>query len=86
MSKPSALTQWPLAADLALGAGPVVFTILALLLSLGRVPEDALFAQLRERGNLTVRAAGDCLSPRGLEEAILEGTLAARRSKISKYL
>jgi hypothetical protein len=24
-----------------------------------------------------VRAAGDCLSPRGLEEAILEGTLAA---------
>jgi len=25
-----------------------------------------------------VRAAGDCRSPRGLEEAILEGTLAAR--------
>jgi NADPH-dependent 2,4-dienoyl-CoA reductase/sulfur reductase-like enzyme len=50
----------------------------ALLLSLGRVPEDALLAQLREHGNLTVRAAGDCRSPRGLEEAILEGTLAAR--------
>jgi hypothetical protein len=50
----------------------------ALLLSLGRVPEDALLARLREHGNLTVRAAGDCRSPRGLEEAILEGTLAAR--------
>ena len=36
----------------------------ALLLSLGRVPEDALFGQLREQGDLTVRAAGDCLSPR----------------------
>ena len=50
----------------------------ALVLSLGRVPEDGLLEQLRERGNLTVRAAGDCRSPRGLEEAILEGTLAAR--------
>jgi len=49
----------------------------SLLLSLGRVPEDGLLAQLREQDNLTVRAAGDCLSPRGLEEAILEGTLAA---------
>jgi 2,4-dienoyl-CoA reductase-like NADH-dependent reductase (Old Yellow Enzyme family) len=52
----------------------------ALLLSLGRVPEDELFAQLRERGGLTVLAAGDCRSPRGLEEAILEGTLAARQA------
>jgi pyruvate/2-oxoglutarate dehydrogenase complex dihydrolipoamide dehydrogenase (E3) component len=52
----------------------------ALLLSLGRVPEDQLFAQLRERGGLTVLAAGDCRSPRGLEEAILEGTLAARQA------
>jgi pyruvate/2-oxoglutarate dehydrogenase complex dihydrolipoamide dehydrogenase (E3) component len=50
----------------------------ALVLSLGRVPEDGLLARLRERGKLTVQAAGDCRSPRGLEEAILEGTLAAR--------
>ena len=50
----------------------------ALLLSLGRVPLDGLHAQLRENEGLTVRAAGDCCSPRGLEEAILEGTLAAR--------
>jgi 2,4-dienoyl-CoA reductase-like NADH-dependent reductase (Old Yellow Enzyme family)/thioredoxin reductase len=52
----------------------------ALVLSLGRVPNDELFAQLAEHGALTMRAAGDCRSPRGLEEAILEGTLAARRS------
>jgi hypothetical protein len=44
------------------------------------VPEDGLLAQLREHGNLTVWAAGDCRSPRGLEEAILEGTLAARQT------
>jgi 2,4-dienoyl-CoA reductase-like NADH-dependent reductase (Old Yellow Enzyme family)/thioredoxin reductase len=50
----------------------------ALLLSLGRVPDDDLLARLRERDDLTVQAAGDCRSPRGLEEAILEGTLAAR--------
>jgi NADPH-dependent 2,4-dienoyl-CoA reductase/sulfur reductase-like enzyme len=49
-----------------------------LVLSLGRVPQDALWAGLRVRDGLTVRAAGDCRSPRGLEEAILEGTLAAR--------
>lgn len=47
----------------------------ALVLSLGRVPNDGLAAELRERG-VSVREAGDCLSPRGLEEAILEGTTA----------
>lgn len=51
----------------------------ALLLSLGRVPDDELLAPLRGRG-LAVQAAGDCRSPRGLEEAILEGTLAARQA------
>jgi 2,4-dienoyl-CoA reductase-like NADH-dependent reductase (Old Yellow Enzyme family)/thioredoxin reductase len=50
----------------------------ALLLSLGRVPDDDLLARLREHDDLTVQSAGDCRSPRGLEEAILEGTLAAR--------
>jgi hypothetical protein len=44
---------------------------------LGRVPEDELLAQLRQRSGLTALAAGDSSSPRGLEEAILEGTLAA---------
>ncbi|MHB1570694.1 MAG: FAD-dependent oxidoreductase, partial [Solirubrobacteraceae bacterium] len=52
----------------------------ALLLSLGRVPEDGLAASLHERGGApAIETVGDCCSPRGLEEAILEGTLAARR-------
>jgi NADPH-dependent 2,4-dienoyl-CoA reductase/sulfur reductase-like enzyme len=51
----------------------------ALVLSHGRVPEDALEQQLRSRAlPVPVVAAGDCRSPRGLEEAILEGTLAVR--------
>ena len=50
----------------------------ALVLALGRVPEDALAPALRTAG-LRVEEAGDCLSPRGLEEAILEAALAVRR-------
>jgi 2,4-dienoyl-CoA reductase-like NADH-dependent reductase (Old Yellow Enzyme family)/thioredoxin reductase len=46
-----------------------------LALSLGRVPNDELAEELRERG-LRVLEAGDCQSPRSIEEAILEGTLA----------
>ncbi|HEY1479580.1 MAG TPA: FAD-dependent oxidoreductase [Gaiellales bacterium] len=49
----------------------------SLVLALGRVPHDALGEQLREAG-LHVVEAGDCQSPRSIEEAILEGTLAAR--------
>jgi hypothetical protein len=41
------------------------------------VPNDELAEHLRGIG-LPVREAGDCLSPRSIEEAILEGTLAAR--------
>jgi NADPH-dependent 2,4-dienoyl-CoA reductase/sulfur reductase-like enzyme len=51
----------------------------AVVLALGRVPDDTLVVPLRARG-LRVEVAGDCLSPRSLEEAILEGTLAARRT------
>jgi NADPH-dependent 2,4-dienoyl-CoA reductase/sulfur reductase-like enzyme len=40
----------------------------------GRVPHDPLWAALE--GTPAVVRAGDVLSPRGLEEAILEGTLA----------
>jgi pyruvate/2-oxoglutarate dehydrogenase complex dihydrolipoamide dehydrogenase (E3) component len=47
-----------------------------LAVSLGRVPNQELEAVVRERG-LTVVAAGDCQSPRTIEEAVLEGTLAA---------
>jgi hypothetical protein len=48
------------------------------VLSLGRVPEDGLRAELDALQVPVVEAAGDCLSPRGLEEAILEGTLSMR--------
>ena len=50
-----------------------------LVLALGRVPEHALAERLRQRG-VSVEEAGDCLGPRSAEEAILEGTLAARRA------
>jgi 2,4-dienoyl-CoA reductase-like NADH-dependent reductase (Old Yellow Enzyme family)/thioredoxin reductase len=49
----------------------------AVVLSLGRVPEEALAAALPAAG-IPCASAGDCRSPRGLEEAILEGTLAVR--------
>jgi hypothetical protein len=49
-----------------------------LVLSLGRVPDDELRARLDDLSIPAVEAAGDCLSPRGLEEAILEGTLSVR--------
>jgi 2,4-dienoyl-CoA reductase-like NADH-dependent reductase (Old Yellow Enzyme family)/thioredoxin reductase len=49
-----------------------------LVLALGRVPVGGLLAEeLRGRG-LAVEEAGDVLAPRALEEAVLEGTLAAR--------
>jgi hypothetical protein len=48
-----------------------------LVLALGRVPEQGLTERLEARG-LEVHEAGDCLSPRSIEEAILEGTLAAQ--------
>jgi 2,4-dienoyl-CoA reductase-like NADH-dependent reductase (Old Yellow Enzyme family) len=48
-----------------------------LVLSLGRVPRDLLADEIAARG-LMVETAGDCRSPRSAEEAILEGTLAAR--------
>lgn len=46
----------------------------AIVVALGRVP-----AERPTFDGAHVEAAGDCLGPRSLEEAILEGTLAARR-------
>jgi 2,4-dienoyl-CoA reductase-like NADH-dependent reductase (Old Yellow Enzyme family)/thioredoxin reductase len=54
----------------------VDFEVDAVVLSRGRVPEDGLPRALRAAG-VPYESAGDCNSPRGLEEAILEGTLAA---------
>jgi 2,4-dienoyl-CoA reductase-like NADH-dependent reductase (Old Yellow Enzyme family)/thioredoxin reductase len=48
-----------------------------LVLALGRIPERACVEALADAG-LEVHEAGDCLGPRGLEEAILEGTLVAQ--------
>jgi 2,4-dienoyl-CoA reductase-like NADH-dependent reductase (Old Yellow Enzyme family)/thioredoxin reductase len=45
------------------------------VLAQGRVPAASPYAALIELG-LEVRRAGDCASPRSLEEAILEGTMA----------
>ena len=49
-----------------------------LVLALGRVPADELAPELVSL-RVAVEEVGDCLGPRSLEEAILEGTLAARR-------
>jgi pyruvate/2-oxoglutarate dehydrogenase complex dihydrolipoamide dehydrogenase (E3) component len=49
----------------------------AVITAQGRVPEDTLSSALHAAAISHV-SAGDCRSPRGLEEAILEGTLAVR--------
>ena len=49
------------------------------VLALGRVPERGL-AEALAGLEIDVYEAGDCLSPRSAEEAVLEGTLAARRA------
>jgi 2,4-dienoyl-CoA reductase-like NADH-dependent reductase (Old Yellow Enzyme family)/thioredoxin reductase len=54
-----------------------------LVLAVGRVPVDGLAPELRARG-LRVEEAGDCRSPRSAEEAVLEGTLAARLLLLDK--
>jgi hypothetical protein len=50
--------------------------VATLVLAQGRVPEDALWTELE--GQAHVVRAGDMRGPRTLEEAVLEGTLAAR--------
>ncbi len=69
-----------------LGPGPVLQNVFArelvepvdadvVVLALGRVP-----VEVEPPPGARVEWAGDCLSPRSLEEAVLEGTLAARRA------
>jgi 2,4-dienoyl-CoA reductase-like NADH-dependent reductase (Old Yellow Enzyme family)/thioredoxin reductase len=48
-----------------------------LVLSHGRVPEDGLSLTLTDAG-IPHRTVGDCRSPRGIEEAVLEGAVAVR--------
>ena len=47
------------------------------MLAQGRVPDDGLWPALGGGGRCV--RAGDVLGPRSAEEAVLEGTLAARR-------
>ena len=54
-----------------------------LVLACGRVPERGLAEELTALG-LAVAEAGDCLSPRSAEEAILEGTLAVGALTVTK--
>ena len=51
------------------------------MLALGRIPDQALAPSLAGAG-LEVHEAGDCLGPRSLEEAILEGTLAGQEAGV----
>jgi 2,4-dienoyl-CoA reductase-like NADH-dependent reductase (Old Yellow Enzyme family) len=45
----------------------------ALVLSQGHLPVDGLLTELEAAGSFEVHAVGDCLSPRTVEEAVLEG-------------
>jgi hypothetical protein len=54
----------------------VVDDVAGLVLACGTEPANDLLAQLDERGLAHV-AAGDCLAPRTVEEAVLEGLVAA---------
>ena len=60
------------------GRTPLPDGLGTLVLAQGRVPDDALWRALERPARRCVRA-GDVLGPRSAEEAVLEGTLAARR-------
>jgi 2,4-dienoyl-CoA reductase-like NADH-dependent reductase (Old Yellow Enzyme family) len=58
----------------------VVEGVAGLVLAQGHEPEDRLLAELRdEPSGPEVVAVGDCLSPRSVEEAVLEGLAVAVR-------
>ena len=63
--------------DVLTGDAVVVEDVAALVLAQGHTPEDGLLAELeagRDAGApFEVHAVGDCLSPRTIEEAVLEG-------------
>ena len=67
--------------DVLTGDAVVVEAVAALVLAQGQMPEDALLGELeaaRDDGApFEVHAVGDVLSPRTIEEAVLEGLRAA---------
>lgn len=56
---------------------PISLEAPSVVLALGTCPEDGLFAPLRSAG-LEVHRIGDCLEPRSIKEAILEGARVGR--------
>ena len=51
----------------------IVDDVASLVLSQGHHSVDGLLRELEARGDLEVHGVGDCLAPRTVEEAVLEG-------------
>ena len=51
----------------------IVDDVASLVLSQGHTSVDGLLRELEGRVDLEVHAVGDCLAPRTVEEAVLEG-------------
>jgi hypothetical protein len=62
------------------GRESVVTGFATVVTAAGRVPHDPLWTELE--GTPGVTRVGDVLSPRGLEEAVLEGAMAVRNRAI----
>lgn len=62
--------------DTLTGDPVIVEDVAALVLAQGHEPVDGLISSLAGSGR-EVRAIGDCLAPRTVEEAVLEGLVAA---------
>jgi hypothetical protein len=51
----------------------IVDDVAALVLSQGHHSVDGLLRELEQRGGLEVHGIGDCMAPRTVEEAVLDG-------------
>jgi pyruvate/2-oxoglutarate dehydrogenase complex dihydrolipoamide dehydrogenase (E3) component len=50
----------------------------SVILCMGKLADNALYAELTGNGAAAVRRIGDCVAPRGVDEAIFEGERAGR--------
>ena len=57
----------------------VIDDVAALVLAQGHAPVDALLRELEDADGVEVHGIGDCLAPRTVEEAVLEGLRVASR-------
>ncbi len=55
----------------------IVEDVAALVLAQGHVSDDALLLDLQDAGGIEVHGIGDCLAPRTVEEAVLDGLRVA---------